>query len=441
MKRIINQYLTDWITAPSRKSLLLRGARQVGKTYSVRALAGQFKHFLEINFDAEVSVRSFFEGDIDPSAICEKLAAYYATPIIPGETLLFLDEIQACPNAIRSLRYFHEKFPHLHVIGAGSLLEFALQELPSFGVGRISSLYMYPLSFLEFVDAIGGFSLAGILGKFDGTCQIDIPFHTRFLELFRMYCLIGGMPQVVENYCANHDLRLCQIIQDELLSTLQDDFAKYRSRIPHIRMVETFRSVANQTGGKFMYSRASNGEPVFQYKLALELLCMAGLVHRVYHTSAHGIPLGAGIKENRFKTIVLDVGLLQRLLGLDLSETLVLDMPSLVNRGGLAETFVGLELLSACEPHIQGQLYYWHREAKSSNAEVDYVLQKGDKILPVEVKSGNRGSMQSMRRFLEEHRSERGIRLSQENTGTIGNVTIAPVYAAGQISRSAKFGV
>lgn len=435
MDRDIHSHLADWAKSPSRKSLLLRGARQVGKTYSVRVLGRQFERCLEVNFDAEESVRGFFEGDLEPAGICEKLSAFYDTAIVPGQTLLFLDEVQACPNAVRSLRYFHERMPELHVVAAGSLLGFVLQQLPSFGVGRISSLYMYPMSFLEFIRAVAGGGLADMLGKADGQSAIEPAFHTRLLELFRTYCLVGGMPEVVEHYRAHHDLRQCQVLLDELLTTLRDDFAKYRNRVPQSRMAETLLSVAHQTGGKFVFTRASGGESSSQYRHALELLCRAGLVHKIYHTSARGIPLGAEVKENRFKAILLDVGLLQRMLGLELSEAIVMDARGLVNRGDLAETFVGLQLLCGTEPHTRAQLYYWHREARSSNAEVDYVVQKASAIIPIEVKSGKRGAMQSMHRFLAEHNSPGGIRLSQENAGRVGDVRILPVYLAGHIGR------
>lgn len=435
MNRFINNYLEQWALSDSRKVLLVRGARQVGKTYSVRQLAKRFRYFIEINFDIDSAARSFFEKNIEPDELCKKLSAYYSIPVIPGETLIFLDEIQSCIPAIRSLRYFYERKPDLHVVAAGSLLEFALEDLPSFGVGRISSLYMYPMSFAEFTEAIVGKGYISQLMISDNSSQIDQVFHERFIELFREYCIVGGMPQVVEQYRRKKDFLGCQVLLDELLNSLKDDFSKYKTRISSLKLRETLQAAAYQSGAKFKYSRVSDTGTHESYKKALELLSMAGLVHKVYHTAAGGIPLGAQINPRRFKVIPFDIGLHQRILGLDLAELVSLPATELINKGSLAETFVGLELIAGQMSHIKAQLYYWHREARSSNAELDYVIQKSSLIVPVEVKSGKRGSMQSLAIFMEKHDGEFGVRLSLENVGRYDNVYILPVYIAGRIVR------
>lgn len=436
MERSISSKLKEWSESDDRKVLLVRGARQVGKTYSIRQLGSSFQYFLEVNLDYDVKVRQFFAGTHDPAVLCEKLSGFYSIPCVPGKTLLFLDEIQACPEAIQSLRYFHERMPKLHVIAAGSLLEFALEELPSFGVGRISSLYMYPMSFREFVATIDGSGAAAFLKIPDGGAAIDPAFHQKFLELFNTYCIVGGMPAVVKNYKEKRNLLDCQNVLDDLLSTFKDDFAKYKSRISQVKLFETLKSAAMQAGCKFMYSQIGESGPQTTYKHALDLLEMAGLVHKVYHTSGNNIPLGAEIKAKKFKVIPLDMGLHQRLLGLKLSDLLTDPLVTFINKGSLAEIFVGLEFCAAGLPTSACQLYYWHREERSSNAEVDYLIQHGKEIIPVEIKSGRRGSMQSISVFMSERKSRLGIRLSLENCSQYKNILVLPLYLAGNIEES-----
>ena len=239
MKRDIDQKLLDWKLDSGRRVLLVRGARQVGKTYSVRELGRTFAHYLEVNFEEHPDVRLFFRDSPDPIRLREKLAAYYSTPIVPGETLLFLDEIQSCPEAFRSLRFFYEKMPDLHVVAAGSLLELAVAEIPSFGVGRLTSLHMYPLTFREYLAAMGEEALSHIVDGADPDHPLDEPFHRRLVEHVKGYQLVGGMPAVVNAYAQKRDLAAC--------FRIQDDFAKYKKRAPVARLAEVFRSVVLQT--------------------------------------------------------------------------------------------------------------------------------------------------------------------------------------------------
>ena len=234
--------------------LLVRGARQVGKTYCVRGLGAEFEHFLEVNFEQERPVSRFFESSLDPVEICGKLEAYFDVAIVPGQTLLFFDEIQACPEALRSLRFFYEKMPDLHVAAAGSLLEFALAEIPSFGVGRISHHFLYPMTFSEFLDECGGSALNGMIRKASAGSPLDEALHEKLLETLRAFLLIGGMPAAVEAYRTGRGLRYCQSVIDELLTSLRDDFAKYSRSAMQPRLEEVLLSVAGQAGGKFNYS-------------------------------------------------------------------------------------------------------------------------------------------------------------------------------------------
>jgi predicted AAA+ superfamily ATPase len=429
MKRNIEERLLAWKQDTERKVLLVRGARQVGKTYSIRELGKTFHRFVEVNLEENRDIHVFFRDSLDPARLCEKLAAYFSTPIIPGETLLFLDEMQACPESIAALRFFHEKMPGLHVVGAGSLLEFALAEIPSLGVGRLSSLFMYPLTFDEFLPAMGEESLLGVVEQADALRPIDEPFHRRLVDLVRSYQLVGGMPAAVRAFAKTRDLQKSFKVLDDLVTTLEDDFKKYKRRAPVGRLGEVFRSIVLQAGAKFKYSNVDSASSVHTLKDALLLLVQAGLAHRVVHTHARGIPLGAQVDEKKFKVLLFDVGIHQRLLGLDMPSHLTAGEVELVNRGSLAEVFAGLELIGNHPSHVRPSLHYWHREARGSTAEVDYVIQQGGDIVPVEVKAGTKGQMQSMRRFMDERNLRRGIRLSLENFAAYDRIRVVPLYA------------
>lgn len=434
MKRNINYYLQEWKNDLARRVLLLRGARQVGKTYSIQKLGSSFEQYVEVNFEQDKPVQEFFKGSLDPAAICQRLGAYFDRSIIPGKTLLFFDEIQACPDALRSLRFFHEKLPLLHVAAAGSLLEFVLSEIPSFGVGRISPVTLYPMNFGEFLDATGSEALHDMVKGSSTEQPMDPVLHKKLLETFRLYNLIGGMPAVVSSFVENGDIKTCQLLMDELISTIQMDFAKYGKNIPSIRLKEVMDAVTLQTGGKFIFSKIGDDISSRQGKEALALLVKAGLVHKVFHTSASGIPLGAQCNMRKFKCLFFDLGLHQRMQGLDMSLHLTQSDVDMINKGDLAELFVGLELISGSNPRTPAQLYYWHREARSSNAEIDYVIQSGADILPIEVKAGTKGQMQSMFLFLKQKKLKRGIRVSQENFGRYGQIETIPIYAASQLA-------
>ncbi|MDL2228053.1 DUF4143 domain-containing protein [Bacteroidales bacterium OttesenSCG-928-K03] len=433
IKRQLDNELIRWKNDDSRKPLLLRGARQVGKSSSVRYFSNQFEYFVEINFEMEKKVHEFFVDDLSPQKIIDKLSILYDIPIIPGKTLLFFDEIQACLPAISSLRFFYEKMPELHLVAAGSLLEFALTELPSFGVGRIRSLFVYPLSFNEFLDASGENTLKKEMQKASPKHPLDNIFHEKLLTYLRLFLVLGGMPEVVAEYIKTKDIKRTQQILDDLVISLKDDFVKYKAKVPSLRINEIFDSVIQQSGGKFMYSKASLTSNHLQIKEALELLIMAGLVIPVTHTSANGLPLGAEANPTKRKMLLFDTGILQRLSGLPLSDIILGNDFKSINKGHLAEQFVGLELLKSSSHFARNELYYWHREAKSSNAEVDYLIQHGEQIIPIEVKSSNQGSMQSMYLFLNEKHLDFGIRTSLENFSEYNQIKVYPLYAISKL--------
>ena len=432
-KRDIEDELIRWKNDTERQPLLIRGARQVGKSSVVRNFSKQFKSYLEINFEQDSELKSIFEGNLRPKSICEKLSILYETAIIPGETLLFFDEIQSCLPAISSLRFFYEQYPELHLIAAGSLLEFALAELPSYGVGRVSSLFLYPFSFAEFLRAANAELLRKTITEASPKEPLPEAIHTKALELYKQFLVLGGMPKVISSYFSGGDLLSCQRVLDGLISAYEDDFTKYKKRASPLLIRMVFRSVVEQNGQKFVYNKALPDANQIQVKEALELLTMAGLIIPVTHSAANGVPLGAEINPKMRKFIVFDSGIFQRILGLKLSDVLLKNDFESINKGALAELNVGLELIKSASWYQRQNLYYWHREAKSSNAEVDYIIQIGSQILPIEVKAGTKGSMQSLRIFMDLKHTEKGIRISQENFSTYQNIEVYPLYAVANL--------
>lgn len=429
MRRTILTHLLNWKQSSERKVLLLRGARQVGKTYVVRELGQTFSNFVEVNFERDVEVIRFFNQNLDPQRICQELSVFYGKPIRENETLLFFDEIQACPRAISSLRFFYENMPGLHVIAAGSLLEFALAELPSFGVGRVRSMFMYPMSFQEYLLAHQMDQYVDLIRNASPDQPLNPVFHEKLVEYFRRFLLTGGMPEVVRQLAENASLYDALNVLSDLVLSIRDDFSKYHRRVPESRIREVFASIVEQAGAKFVYSNVMARASLPQVKETLELLLKAGLAYPVYHTSANGFPLGAQTDVKKFKVLLYDTGIFQHILGLNIREYLVVEEMEMVNKGGLAEIYAGLELMKAQSIYEKPQLFYWHRMERGSNAEVDYVIRQGAEIVPIEIKSGYRGKMQSMRLFLKEKNLNRGIRSSLENFGRDGNIEIIPLYA------------
>jgi predicted AAA+ superfamily ATPase len=438
IERLIDKDLLEWSTATSRKPLLIRGARQVGKSTAVRHLAEKFEFFIEINFDEQPQYASLFKENISIDETIEQLSLITNTNIIEGKTLLFLDEIQACLPAISALRYFYERKPNLHVIAAGSLLEFALSELPSFGVGRVRSMFVYPLSFTEFLGAINEKALVNAIRQSSANEPQNEIVHNKIKIYLKKFLIIGGMPEVVQTFVSNGNLLEVQRVLDDLIISIQDDFTKYKKRIPSERVKLVFDSIVQQVGMKYRYSDQHSSLTSVQIKQVIDLLEMAGLVHPVTHSSCNGVPLGAESNIKKRKYLVFDTGIFQRMLGLDVSSVLMKDDFEVVNKGNIAELFVGLELLKLKSCFEKTPLYYWHRESKNSQAEVDYVVQLQNKIVPIEVKAGTKGTMQSMFLFMDEKHSELGVRLSLENFSQYEKVRVYPLYAVSNVLESAN---
>ncbi|MGP8198228.1 MAG: ATP-binding protein [Limisphaerales bacterium] len=444
MKRYAESSLSEWRDRPGRKPLVLRGARQVGKTYLVEHWGAEhFDSVVTVDLERERDLHSLFSQS-DPTRVLAELGVLRGQSVTPGKTLLFLDEIQACPPALALLRYFHELMPELHVIAAGSLLDFALREFEySMPVGRIEFLHLQPMSFEEFVAATEGEALVDYLKTWSLAQPPSEAVAKRFLEAVRRYFFVGGMPEAVGAYAERKDLLEVQRIQTALVETVQADFGKYGPRRLQELMRKTYRHIAENVGRKIKFVNISREERSADVRRALELLALSRVVHPVVHTSANGLPLGAERDERHFKALFLDIGLVNRLCGLDLvgAEDLIT-----VNEGALAEQFVGQQLLCSAPAFEDPQLFYWAREARNANAEVDFVIGRNQEILPVEVKAGKTGTLRSTFQFLREKRRKRAVRfhtgspaleeikLPGEEGMTVQLVSL-PLYAVGQLDR------
>ena len=311
MNRSAYNYLKTLINQKNRKPILLRGARQIGKSYLVRQLAKNFENFLELNFEEQPNAKEIFASALTPSELVPKIEGFLNKKIEPGRTLLFFDEIQDCPQAIIALRYFYEKMPALHVIAAGSLLDFELDKI-GIPVGRVEFLFLNPLSFDEFCEALGEDVL---LEQKRQSPKISDVAHHRLLELVRAYLIVGGMPEVVANYCANRSFIECQRLQNTLINTYRQDFNKYAKRQQIQYLEKVFDSIPRLLGQKLKYSHIDPEAKSRTINDALGLLCKAGVVFKNYHSSANGIPLGSEVDHQHFKCVSVDVGSALRILG------------------------------------------------------------------------------------------------------------------------------
>ncbi len=449
MKRRLEIDLAAWKDGVDRKPLVVRGARQVGKTFLVEAFGRRcFDSVLTVNLEQKEALHRLFEG-MEPQRIVQELGLYFNQSLVPGKTLLFLDEVQACPKAIACLRYFQEQLPGLHVIAAGSLLEFALREFKySMPVGRVEYLHLYPLTFSEFLSALGEDRLATWLDNYHVGDSFIETADVKLRELLRLYYFIGGMPAAVEAYRERRDLVEVQRVLSSIVASLQADFAKYGTRAQHRNMRRVLRHIPLSIGRKVRYVNIDRETRAGDLRTALELLELAGFVSLVRHSSANGVPLGAEASEGHFKPLLLDIALCGNLCGFSLpddSELLT------VQEGSLAEQFVGQELRAIGPCFAERTLFYWHREAKNANAEVDYLWTHGGNVIPVEVRAGTSGSLKSIHVFLAEKARRFAVRFNMDRPSIgdfsveLGSKTKAqavsftllslPLYLAGQLDR------
>lgn len=412
MKRDILQSLKDWKNRKGRNPLIIRGARQVGKTYIIEEFAKiDFHNYLSVNLEEKPELKKlFFDNNVN--RIITELSILFNQDINIGNTLLFIDEIQTCPEALRTLRYFKEKLPDLHVICAGSLLDHTLNEIQlPMPVGRVEFMYMYPLSFKEFLMAINQDKLVSYIQSFDFSSPFSEIIHNHISQFLRLYFFVGGMPAVVKVFAEENKLTEIERVHNNILTSIQYDFAKYGTRKQQDYLLSVLRYCGQNPGRKIKYSHIDKDTRSANLKEAMQKLELSRIIHTIKHTNAHKVPLSTHSRDEVYKTIFLDIGFVNRFNQIELIE---LDNLVTASEGILAEQFVGQELLNQNRSWEDPQLFYWSREEKSSNAEIDFLFQHKNQIYPIEVKAGKTGTLKSMHVYLYEKKLETGIRFNMD---------------------------
>lgn len=412
MYRNALQYLADkWFADANRKPLILRGARQVGKTWLAREFARKKElTLIELNFERNPELKSLFESN-DPNVVLRNIEAYKDVSIKFGSSLLFLDEIQDAPEVLSKLRWFYEEVPDLPVIAAGSLLEFILSDHSfSMPVGRISYLYVEPLSFEEFLMALDKNILLSYIKTIEFPFRISDAIHQKLRDVFNVYCFVGGMPACVAKWVETKTFLDIAPIQEDLLSTYRDDFYKYKGRLDVSRLLSVLNSVPHQLGQKFMYSKTGSDMQANVAKQILSLFNKAKISHTVKLSSANAVPLSSEIKDKAFKQIFLDVGLVNRVL----SKPFQHSFQNTTKDGGISEQVVGQLLRTLFPLFKEPELYYWQREEQRASAEIDYLIEHKGDIIPIEVKSGSTGSLKSLHYFMYHKHKKLAVRINDD---------------------------
>lgn len=419
--------LEKWAVKPRRKPLIINGARQIGKSWTVRQL-GKTKfrgNYVEINFEKTPQLSAIFEQDLNVSRIVNELEMLLNISISKN-TLLFFDEIQQCPKAIVSLRYFYEDLPHIPVIAAGSLLEFQLKEI-SFPVGRVELLDMFPMNFEEFLKATGNDALLPFLSNPQKTISPIV--EQKIYDELLNYFWVGGMPACVYEFAQNKNHREVRKIQQDLMYTFQQDFSSYNPMVNKDCLLDILGNVSLNIGSQIIYTRLSNRFTVPTIKKGFEVLSTAKLLYKVSNVSVQALPFSVTGKQ--FKALFLDIGLLLCLSNVAWENLFHnKDMNSNFT-GAWAEQFVGQQLIcGGFNP-----LYFWARTQRNSSAEVDYVIEKEGEIIPIEVKSGRSGKLRSMHLLLKENSHvKKGLVLARVGFGNEGPLQFLPIYGAGSLA-------
>lgn len=425
MKRNAIENLITWKADKERKPLVVRGARQVGKTWLMKEF-GQtcYDSFVYFNFDEEDELKSIFEANKNPQRIIELLSIIAGEKILPGETLVIFDEIQECPEALNSLKYFKEKANEYHVIAAGSLLGTLLAKPKSYPVGMVNLLDLYPLTFDEFLEAVNP-SLYAFYESIVKEQTIEEIFHNRLLEAYNSYLVIGGMPECVASWVKYRDPAKVSQIQRELIEAYENDFSKHNGSVNSGRILMVFRSIVSQLAKlneKFMYGAVREGGRARDFEEAIEWLVSAGMLNRVYNVSKIEHPLSAFDKLDAFKLFVFDTGLLKHMAGIDNSAILLKsDYPF---KGPLTENYVLQQL--------RGQFEVEPRYYSDKNRELDFVLQYGTEIIPIEAKGGEDKSAPSFKKYVSDHQPQHAVRFSKRGYRKDGLITNIPLYLAGK---------
>lgn len=426
MNRYIISDLIEWSTKKRRKPLLLRGARQVGKTWLVEELArSHFDNLIKVDFEENPELISLFNSDLDPERICSELEIRLGIDIEEEESLLFFDEVQICPRAIMSLRYFYEKKQGLHVIAAGSLLEFVFSEI-SFPVGRIRTMEVFPMVFSEFLLALGNKKAADLCRQ--PIDAVSESIHNYLIDQLRIYWIVGGMPECVKVYTETKSIKSSIEVQDEIIETYKLDFHKYKPKTDINCLNTVFSGLAANTGQQIKYTTFTRDYSIPTTKKAFECLLKSRIATRVKAVSSPGMPMETHASARKFKTVFLDIGLMNRMMGIDYNEALNHKNLLSIYRGQLAEQFVGQEFIAS----KTGQLYYWARDAKNSNAEIDFLLIKTGSFIPVEVKDGPAGKLRSLHSYCNNYKPDYSIVFHSGEMGKIEaeNIYFLPLYFA-----------
>jgi predicted AAA+ superfamily ATPase len=439
MIRFAHQSLESWSSRTSRKPLVVRGARQVGKTYLIRDFAKRsgFK-LIEYNFDLQPEKSSLFTKS--PVESLKNLQADLGFRPQSGKHLLFLDEIQAAPELFATLRYWYEDCPEFHLIVAGSLLDFVLEEHEfSMPVGRIEYLYLAPISFDEYLLASDELNFYEYLCEWNIHSSIPEALHLKGLEFFKYYLAIGGMPVAIEEWHNTGSISDVQRHQQSILQSYQDDFAKYKNKVNTARLKKVFQAMPRQIGKKVKYAHLDPNSKAADVRSCLDMLNLARVIHLVHHSSANGVPLSAEINDRDFKSIFIDVGLLNSMMNVNWNEILLSKNPLLVHQGLQCEQFVGQNLLYLQEDYRKPELFYWNREKKNSSAEVDFLIQSNSDIIPVEVKAGKTGRLKSLGIFVETKQSKIALRFNNDLPSKVEffekELISIPFYLIGQVKR------
>jgi len=411
MQRLQLKFLQKWINNKNRKPLIIRGARQVGKSTLVELFAKQHQRTLiNVNLERYLELSPIFSSK-DPQQILQQIEVLPRMERISARALLFLDEIQAVPEAIPALRYFYEEKPELPLISAGSLLEFTLSAHQfSMPVGRVQYLHIGPMTFTEFLNALGEDKLHQIVTHYQLGQKINPLAHQRLLQLLRTYYFVGGMPEAVAVFVETSSYREVSEVHHSIIDTYREDFPKYIGSRNLSRILNVFNFAARHVGIKVKYSNISRQEQSVTLKKDLELLSMARVISKVVHSHCSGIPLQADIEEKVYKLLFLDVGLMNAICGLNWRIISQLDEIKLVNEGAIAEQFIGQHLQALLSEMPNRELTYWLREGRSSNAELDFVIALEGQLIPIEVKSGATGRLKSLHQFMESKQAPLAIR-------------------------------
>lgn len=428
MKRLVIDSLVKWKNSPDRKPMVLKGARQVGKTWIMLEFGKtHYKNVAYFNFDEEDELKSIFEMNKNPYRIVELLSMISGKKILPGESLIIFDEIQESPQALNSLKYFNEKANEYHVVAAGSLLGTLLAESKSYPVGKVNTINIYPLTFNEFLLALdsGIFQYYNSIEKGD---RIEEIFHDKLLEYYHYYLIIGGMPECVDSWIKNRNPASVSRIQRELIEIYENDFSKHNGKVNSGRILMVFRSIVSQLSKenkKFIYGVVKEGARAREFEEAIEWLVSAGMLNRVYNVSKIEHPLPAFDKLDCFKLYLFDTGLLKNMAGVD-NEAILLDLPFQF-KGALAENFILQQLAP------QFEVYPRYHSAKFG--EIDFLVQNGHSIVPIEVKAGKSKNAPSFKKFVSEKEPEIAIRFSERGYKKDGLITNVPLYLASSLSK------